>query len=151
MKPLLDEEDHEAMDDRTDLVPLIDCVFLVLLFYVVGATFTDEGAFPVVLPKTAGTEEVTKVAPAGETITVFVSTTGEYSIGKDRVPPGGLAAALRAKVAAGPPPVLIVRGDRGATYEKVVAVVELAQSLPIQGFSLAVERPDSAAPPAATP
>ena len=37
MKPRIEDEADE-MGDRTDLVPLIDCVFLVLLFYVVAAT-----------------------------------------------------------------------------------------------------------------
>jgi len=147
VKPLLDDHDAEEMDDRTDLVPLIDCVFLVLLFYVVAATFSEESIFPVQLPRTAS-ETATTVAPASETLTVWVAADGAFAVEKERVAPLELGRVLREKVTAAKPRTLIIRGDRRAPYERVATALELAQSLGIEDISLAVEKPET---PGATP
>ncbi len=142
MKPLLDDaDDHEELDDRTDLVPLIDCVFLVLLFYVVASTFSEETIFPVELPRVADAAKPAEVATAAETLTVSVAADGSFAVEKERVTPLELGRVLREQTAAGTKPrTLIIRGDRAAPYEKVALALEIAQSLGIRDLSLAVER-----------
>lgn len=141
MKPLLDEHDGaEEMDDRTDLVPLIDCVFLVLLFYVVASTFTEESAFPVQLPRVADSAKSSEIATAAETLTVWIAADGSFAVDKERVAPLELGRILRERVAAAKPRTLIIRGDRAAAYERVATALEIAQSLGVSELSLVVDR-----------
>ena len=145
MKPLLNDEHEDDLDDRTDLVPLIDCVFLVLLFYIVASTFAEETVFPVQLPRVAAAAQASEVATAAETLTVWVSAAGSFALGKTPVAQADLGRILREKVSVAPPRILIIRGDRMAPYEKVAVALEAAQSLGIPELSLVVDRSD--APP----
>lgn len=68
----LSSGDAEADDARVDIAPLIDVVFLLLIFYVVAATFTQPTAVPINRPaarQTAALPErplVITLAGAGE-------------------------------------------------------------------------------------
>ena len=140
MKPLLDHAEGEDLDDRTDLVPLIDCVFLVLLFYVVVSTFADETAFPVQLPRVADGKQNSQVVTAAETLTINVAANGDLAVEKTIVAPLDLGRVLRERVAATKPRTLIIRGDRAASYEKIATALDVAQSLAVPELSLVVER-----------
>jgi biopolymer transport protein ExbD len=140
VKPLIDDHDSEEMDDRTDLVPLIDCIFLVLLFYVVVSTFSEESAFPLQLPRVSEPQQSSQVTSAKDLITISVSADGTYAVEKNIVPPLELGRALRERIATGKPRTLIIRGDRLAPYEKIAAALETAQSLDIEEVSLVVEK-----------
>ncbi|MBC8039821.1 MAG: biopolymer transporter ExbD [Opitutaceae bacterium] len=140
MKPLLDDHDSEELDDRTDLVPLIDCIFLVLLFYVVVSTFSEEAAFPLQLPRVSESKQTSQVATAKELITLSVSADGTYALDKNVVPPLELGRALRERIATDKPRTLIIRGDRLAPYEKIAAALETVQSFDIEEVSLVVEK-----------
>ncbi len=140
MKPLLDDEHSDELDDRTDLVPLIDCVFLVLLFYVVASTFSEESAFPVQLPRVTDSAKSSEIATAAETLTVSIAADGAYAIGKERVAPLELGRVLREQVAALKPRTLIIRGDRNAAYERVATALEIAQALGVSELSLVVDK-----------
>jgi|GEM_PF-1076459 len=140
MRPLIDDHDSEELDDRTDLVPLIDCIFLVLLFYVVVSTFSEESAFPLQLPRVSESQQSSQVANAKELVTISVAADGAYALDKDRVPPLELGRVLRERIATAKPRTLIIRGDRLAPYEKIAAALEIVQSLDIEEVSLVVEK-----------
>lgn len=142
MKPLLDHDEAEELDDRTDLVPLIDCVFLVLLFYVVVSTFADETAFPVQLPRVADSKQSSQVVTASETLTISIAANGDLAVEKTIIAPTDLGRVLRERVAAAKPRTLIIRGDKAAPYEKIATALEVAHSLGVPEISLVVEKND---------
>lgn len=135
-----DENNAEEMDDRADLVPLIDCVFLVLLFYVVVSTFSDEkpdpaSLFKVDLPKA---QQIAVRAPE-DTATVTVLKDGFFGVDDQKVAPDQLLPALQARHAKRPIISLIIRGDKDAAYDKIVNVMDIAQAMKIAEFSLIVK------------
>jgi biopolymer transport protein ExbD len=140
MKPLLEDESHEELDDRTDLVPLIDCVFLVLLFYVVAATFAEDSVFPVQLPKAESNQQVTTVERADTILTIWISSEGEFAVNKQPVTMLDLGRMLREKVDATAKPTVVIRGDRQAPYEKVALAMGIVQSLGVADLSMVVDR-----------
>lgn len=132
----LSEEDQ---DDRADLVPLIDCVFLVLLFYVIASTFSeDNSVFKVELPKA----KETAVRAQEDTVTISVSRTGQFALGDEIVPDDQLWGRLEKRNETKRIKTLIIRGDKGCPYEKIVNALDLAQSLNIAEFSLVVANPN---------
>ncbi len=146
MKTLLEDDSHsEDNDDRADLVPLIDCVFLVLLFYVVASTFSEESPFTLELPRAAEDEQSTALAPGGETATVWVNAAGEIALNQDIIPPLMLTGKLGEMTRAGMK-TLVVRGDKNAPYDRVVAVVDAAQAVGVSELTLAVERKSETQP-----
>jgi len=132
----LSDPNSEELDDRADLVPLIDCVFLVLLFYVVVSTFSEDTLFKVELPKA----QQTTVRAAEETVTIAVDKTGQYAIGQDLVADADLWTRLEERHKTKPIRTLIIRGDKGCPYEKIVTALDIAQALNISEFSLIVSQ-----------
>ena len=131
---------EDDQDDRADLVPLIDCVFLVLLFYVIASTFSDDSPssmFKVELPKA----KETAVRAPEDTVTISVSRTGEFALGDEVIPADQLWDRLEARNQAKRIQTLVIRGDKGCPYEKIVNALDLAQSLNIAEFSLVVANP----------
>jgi biopolymer transport protein ExbD len=133
-KSLTDDDEH--YDDRADLIPMIDCVFLMLLFFVVTATFSDQTLFKVDLPSAAKAE----TRNAADSQVVVIAKNGSIAIGDQLVPEDQLLSTLRTKFAGTAKKTLVVQGDKGCPYEKVVLAVDAAQALGVQELCLAVKK-----------
>lgn len=59
-----------------NLTPLIDVVFLLLIFFMVSTTFTRETHLEVDLPEASVAESVTEV----ESIDILITAEGQYSV-----------------------------------------------------------------------
>ncbi len=127
-------EEVADYDDRADLIPMIDCVFLMLLFFVVTATFSDQTLFHVDLPSAAKAE----TRSSSEAQVLAIDKSGGFAIGDQLVPQDQLLSTLRARLQAHPAKTLVIQGDRGCPYEQVVAAVDAAHALGIQELCLAV-------------
>lgn len=134
MKGLLDEGGSDLLDDRADLIPMIDCVFLMLLFFVVTATFSDESLFQVELP-TAPQAEVRDTTSA---TVLSVSKSGNFAIGQDAVAEDQVGAVLRKRHDAGLLTTLVIHGDKGTPYEKIISAVDAAHAVGINEIAFAV-------------
>ncbi|MFP4058457.1 MAG: ExbD/TolR family protein [Candidatus Brocadiia bacterium] len=135
-------EELEDRDDRADLTPLVDCVFLLLLFFIVTAAFVEETLFKVELPKAQQAE----VRDRGDVVVLAISRAGQFAIGQRYVPQDRLWEELRDLHESQPITTLVIKGDRQCPYEKVVMAMDIAQELDIPDFSLVVDRPERAAP-----
>ena len=127
-------EHLEETEDQADLIPMIDCVLLMLMFFVVTATFSEQSAFEVALP-TAATATVRDTA---EATVLSISPTGGYAFGQDLVADDQLATALRQRAAQKPITTLVIQGDKGCPYEKVVIAVDAAQAVGVSELCLVV-------------
>ena len=136
MKGLLDDHASNLLDDRADLIPMIDCVFLMLLFFVVTATFSDESLFQVELPTAAHAE----IRDTTSATVLSVSKNGNYAIGQDPVPTEQLGATLRKRREAGLLTTLVIHGDKNSPYDKVVGAVDAAHGVGINEICFAVGR-----------
>jgi biopolymer transport protein ExbD len=134
MKGLSDDLGSDALDDRADLIPMIDCVFLMLLFFVVTATFSDQSLFQVEMP-TAVKAEVRDTTSA---TVISISKAGAYAIGQDLVAQDDLGKVLRKRQEAGVLNTLVISGDKGCPYDQVVAAVDAAHAVGVTEIAFAV-------------
>lgn len=109
-----------------NLTPLIDCMFLLVIFIMIAARFEPDGGIPVDLPK-ARTGEAQKV----KSINLTVTADGRIFLEKDEVPVENLEKAIiDARTAAGDPEgvdvVLVVHGDKDAHHGRVVEALDAA-------------------------
>ncbi len=127
----LRERSHDA-DFEVNLTPLIDVVFLLLIFFVLTTTFQKESRLQVDLP-VAGSGE-----PAGveETLEIVVNQAGEIALQGDEV---GWLGRLKSRVAENPELSLVVRADRLAPHGSVVIVMDAARHLQLQHLSIVTE------------
>lgn len=118
-------------DVNVNLTPLIDVVFLLLIFFMVSTTFTRERELTVDLPKAVGAESAEEV----KALEVEVSADGEYAVNQRRLvnrERKTLSKALK-DVADGDYMVpLVITADASAPHQAVMTAMDVAGQL---GFS----------------
>ncbi len=106
---------------RPDMTPLIDCVFLLLVFFLVTSVFKqDESVLKLILPETQ--TETKRDTPEG--LYIELSET-ELAFNGQRGTPDELrekAATVQNKKS----PVAI-KIDKGTTYERIAVVLDILQ------------------------
>ena len=71
-----------AEEEKLDLTPLIDVIFMLLLFFVVTTTFAEDTFFPIELPG-ARNAEPAEVLDLASTAIVEISREGELAMGRE--------------------------------------------------------------------
>ena len=107
-----------------NITPLIDVLFLLLIFFMVSSTFRAHRALDVALP-----EAQTATAQDPAPLEVTVSASGEFHLGPRRVDEAGLRAALRGALESDPEAVVVLRADERAAFGPVVRAMDIAREL----------------------
>lgn len=122
---------REAVD--VNLTPLIDVVFLLLIFFMVSTTFTRETQLQLELPEAASGDPVDRNQQAQ--IEVFISASGEIMINDKTLAVTNLdnikSALLRESGGDRGLP-LIITADGQASHQSVISVMDAAGQ---QGFT----------------
>src|SRR5215510_2274545 len=110
---------REREQPELNLIPLVDVVLLLLIFFMVTSTFVQQGRIKVQLPQANAVPVGTQMS---DPVTVTVSAQGEYSV-NDRPLINNSADTLRAALLKVAPadrkaPVTI-RADGRATHQAV--------------------------------
>ncbi len=132
---------RQAREDiSVNMTPLIDIVFLLLIFFMVSTTFTQENHLSIELPEASGDAAETPV----EAIDVVISAAAEYSINgqvllnsKPETIRRGLAKALGERQSA----PLIITADAKAPHETVVFAMDAAGQLGLVNISITTRQP----------
>ena len=127
--------DPAQEDMGLNLTPMIDVVFLLLIFFMLATTFLDpERAVELDLPPTehAGEEPV-----ATDEIVVNVLEDGSLLLHGQAVSPEELLRSLKQAAARNAQTAVTIRGDRGAAYEHVVQVLDLCHAAGLRNLGLA--------------
>lgn len=125
-------------DPEINLTPLIDVVFLMLIFFMVSTTFLREAELQITLPEASQEPARASEAPIELTIneqgTVFIN--GEPLADADRETiREGLVSALDGRK---PQDVrVIIRGDAGARHQSVVTALDAAGRAGLQRVGIA--------------
>jgi biopolymer transport protein ExbD len=133
-------------DPAINLTPLIDVVFLLLIFFMVTTTFTRDTRLTVNLPEA----EAAQSEAVDEQIEVLVSQSGRYSI-NGQLLADSQGAAVRERllaVSAGNRnlPVLLI-ADAEASHQAVVTAMDAIGQAGFSRLSIATRRPDTGAQP----
>ena len=117
------------------LTPLIDTVFLIVIFFMVNATFAVHFTIPVQLPSAAADD----VAVAA-TLAITVDAAGQIYLERDDgaipVTLDGLRASLATVDAAGQAARVVLHGAAGARYGRLVAVMDAIRRAGITDLNL---------------
>ncbi len=128
---------------EVNLTPLIDVVFLLLIFFMVSTTFETRQALELTLPETSS-GAAAEVSP----VTVVITATGVYWLGERELAATELSAALAAEAEQAREHGLVVEADGRASHAAVVRVLDQASLQGIQRVRIATtEHPSSEALP----
>lgn len=127
---MLLEADNELRGPTLEMTPLIDMVFLLLVFFLVATTFYQaEREMRIALPfaKAAG-----PISTMLREFIVNVNRDGDIIVAGRTLAEPELKAMIADAVAANPDQKVTVRGDRGTSYGNVVRVLDICKSGGIQ-------------------
>jgi biopolymer transport protein ExbD len=117
---------EEELD--VNLTPLIDVVFLLLIFFMVSTTFVHESEIELTLPEAS--EEV-RENPL-DTIEVAIDANGRYFVNGNALINSQLATIRQVLNEVRPvdaEPVVIISADANATHQAVVTVMDAARQV----------------------
>ncbi len=123
-----------------NLTPLIDVVFLLLIFFMVTTTFSKETHLAVSLPEADGKLYEQKAAQ----IEILISKNGRYSInGKSLVNSklDTLMAAIRLEAGEDKNIPMLITADAEASHQAVVTAMDGIGRLGFNHLSIATKRP----------
>ncbi len=109
------QDDEEA---ELNMTPMLDVVFILLIFFIVTAVFVKEPGIEVERP------ELTNIDRVKPTILVAVSADDEIWVNKRQYTPRDLKPALESLRAENPKAEAIVQGDIDAKYSIVHEVMK---------------------------
>ncbi len=135
----------KALDSLT-LTPLIDVVFLLLIFFLVATQFAqDDEQLPIQLPSASNALPMT-LEP--EELVISVGEDGTYVSRGKRLAIPEIEDVVRQAVADNPQrQTVIIRGDRRVPFQHVVALLDLMHRLKVPSYRIAAEDPDPASAP----
>jgi biopolymer transport protein ExbD len=122
------------------MAPLIDIIFLLLIFYAVTTQFISDERLKLELPE-AKTAESVGVGRDETPPEVKVAADGSVWIDNEIVPEGQLERRIEQLVQRAADESIILKGDRGADYGVVVHVLDLARAAGAKGIQMSAEKP----------
>jgi biopolymer transport protein ExbD len=116
------KSDDSVEEFVLNLTPMIDVVFLLLIFFMVSTTFMNQEAqIDVELPKAESGAEAT---PTPDEITLTISEAGQVYHDGVALAPEPLLELLRAAAQHDPETPVTIRGHRAARHEAIVGVMD---------------------------
>jgi biopolymer transport protein ExbD len=124
--------------ESLSLTPLIDVVFLLLIFFLVATRFAqDDRELPVQLPSASSAVPMT-MEPAE--LVVNVDASGQYMVQGERVTLERMESILRKAVADNPiNQLVIIRGDRNVAFQSIVSVMDLCTKVKVPSYKISTE------------
>jgi len=129
------------LDTSVELTPLIDVVFLLLIFFMVSTTFIRETQLKIDLPEATG--ELQQVED--QVLEVSISRDGEYSINSQLLVNSKIETLIRGLQEASGGDLkrrLIVTADANASHQSVVRAMDAAGQVGLSRISITTQNPD---------
>ncbi|MFT5592300.1 MAG: biopolymer transport protein ExbD [Oceanicoccus sp.] len=126
----------EAEEGEIDITPMLDVVFIMLIFFIVTASFVKESGIEVNRPDAS-----TSVAKPRANILIAITENGEIWINKRQVQESQVRANIERLHAENPQGTVVVQADEEAKTKTLVAVMDAARAAGVYDVSLATESP----------
>jgi biopolymer transport protein ExbD len=126
-------------EPEVNLTPLIDVVFLLLIFFMVSTTFEHQSRIQIELPEATATPEELEE----ESLEIVIDAQGRYFIGEEQVVNTELktlkSAISKAVGDRGTVPVTI-RADASTPHQAVITALDATSQLGLTQISLATSK-----------
>ncbi|MEM7171618.1 MAG: biopolymer transporter ExbD [Pseudomonadota bacterium] len=119
------------------LLPLINVVFLLLIFFMLAGRLTAPDAFWVQVPESASQSHA-----QAEAITILVGQDGRIVLEGLEIENNGLLLAVRNEVEDHPERQVQIKADRGVEAVKVVSILDTLREAGVEKLRLLTELPN---------
>jgi biopolymer transport protein ExbD len=125
-----------AQDDtELDMTPMLDIVFIMLIFFIVTTSFVKESGVTVSTPQaqTASQQENTNIF-------IAITTEGEVWIDRRPVDPRSVRAIVARLHADNPEGSVIIQADENAATGMLVEVMDQVRLAGVEGIAIAADK-----------
>jgi biopolymer transport protein ExbD len=123
---------QEEESEEINLTPMLDVVFIMLIFFIVTATFIKEAGIQVERPDT-----VTADTQDDASILIAISANDEIWIDRKEREPQAIRGIIARLHAENPKGSIVIQADEESTNEKLVMVLEAAKAAGVVNVSIA--------------
>ncbi len=118
-----------------NIAPLVDVVFLLVIFFAVSTTFLETAGLKLELPSSSST------APReSRELTVLLGEDGTLSFEGEIIDREELGVRLRAALERNERKLVVLRADRGTRHGEVVGVMDVIRESGAEGLTLDAKR-----------
>lgn len=131
----LGRRSHRQEEAQVDLTPMLDIVFIMLIFFIVTSTFVRESGIEVDKPQATNIVSQKDVG-----IFIAVTADNDVYIDKKMVDIERVQAALEAMLLDKPESSLVIQADERAFSGTVIQVMDAAKGAGIEKIAIAAEK-----------
>jgi len=130
MSNILGEEENEEIN----MTPMLDVVFIMLIFFIVTASFVRESGIDVNRPDAA-----TAVSKDRANILIAINDKGHVWINKRRVDIRAVTANIEGLKAEFPQATVVIQADKKATTDILIKVMDASRAAGVFDVSIAAQ------------
>ncbi len=121
-----DEEDNEI-----NLTPMLDVVFIMLIFFIVTASFIKEAGIDVNRPAALTADKMEDAS-----ILIAISENDEIWIDRKQIDPRAVRASIERMHAENPKGSIVIQADMESTNEMLTVVLEAAKQAGVSNVAI---------------
>ncbi|MBC6428281.1 MAG: biopolymer transporter ExbD [Cellvibrionales bacterium] len=127
-------QQRQAEDDQQiDLTPMLDVVFIMLIFFIVTATFIKLPGTDVLRPEALNAEDQKPAMLAA------IDDNGQIWINREQVEPRFLKTRIAVLYAENPKGDLVIQADQEARVLQIAQVADAAREVGVESINIAAE------------
>ena len=126
------EEEEEKSE--VNLTPMLDVVFIMLIFFIVTASFVKEAGIDITRPPAATAERKER-----GNILVAITESNQIWIDRRQVDPRSLRANIERMHAENPNGAVVIQADKKSTNGLLVQVMDASRQAGVKNVSIAAE------------
>ena len=125
---------HEEESEEINLTPMLDVVFIMLIFFIVTATFIKEAGIQVDRPDT-----VTAEPQEDASILIAISAGDEIWIDKQERDPRDVRVVIERLHSENPKGSIVIQADEESSNEMLIIVLEAAKAVGVTNVAIATD------------
>jgi biopolymer transport protein ExbD/biopolymer transport protein TolR len=118
-----------------ELTPMVDVVFLLLIFFMISTTFIETPGMSITLPESSSA----RAEKDPEEIKVHLSREGDIFLKDERLTPEALLARLQGYGEKAPAMTFVLLADQEARHGRVVQLMDMAREAGFGRLAIATE------------
>ena len=125
---------HQEESEEINLTPMLDVVFIMLIFFIVTATFIKEAGIQVDRPDT-----VTAESQEDASILIAISAGDEIWIDKQERDPRDVRVVIERLHSENPKGSIVIQADKESSNEMLIVVLEAAKAVGVTNVAIATD------------
>ncbi len=127
-------QDRRKSESEVNLTPMLDVVFIMLIFFIVTASFVKESGIEISRPGAS-----TAVRKERGNILIAISANDQIWMNRRQVDPRALRANIERAHAENPQGAVVIQADKSAKTGLLVQVMDAAREAGVDDVSLAAD------------